>query len=301
MVGGLSLSRRFVSARWKPQVTLIFANPKFAPLRDPSWIKILVPGSAFQVPGCRLRILHSCSFVVKDPGSGLIENPARSRTRPAILIVFMSTATVSRKRPGAAACAPPGPTCCRGSCSRSCSGAGVRYYWHPPTQRILARLSVLRVDLGLVSALSPRAFAVACCRFSICATVRARRRLGWRRARFSPPLGLQRLEIDLFYRLLAWTVGVNHDVRTVICKAFSTSSFIVRIRRAADVLAYEWSEGVSPRPRSRRHAGSGLVWRRVLPCSSPARRLVAGVAIIYTLPTPLQLRCKTWCSAFTRS
>jgi len=120
-----------------------------------------------------------------------------------------------------------------------------------------------------------------------------RPRYGWRQG-----LGLtafwayKGFEVDLFYRVLARTIGPGHDVRTVLAKAF-TDQFVYCPCFAVPVTValYQWVDA---------HGRAGEVaadlraprWyaRRVLPILiSNAGVWIPAVAIIYSLPTPLQL------------
>jgi hypothetical protein len=99
-------------------------------------------------------------------------------------------------------------------------------------------------------------------------------------------------EVDLFYRVLARTIGGGHDVRTILAKLF-TDQFVycpafavpvsvavyqlVDARGRISELAADWR---APRWYS----------RRVLPVLlSNAGVWIPAVALIYALPTPLQL------------
>ena len=168
------------------------------------------------------------------------------------------------------------------------------YYWHAPTQRIFARLSAARVDLGLVSGILSTGFCGGVLPFLYLRYgPRSGARLGWRQGAFLTAFWAYKgLEIDLFYRLLAWAVGENHDVRTIILKTLLDQfvycpAFAVPLT----VVAYEWSEGgfsaakVADDMRAPRWYA-----RRVLPMLvSTLGVWMPAVAIIYTLPTPLQL------------
>jgi len=168
------------------------------------------------------------------------------------------------------------------------------YYWHAPTHGIVDRLSALRVDLGLVSSVVSTGFCGGVVPFLYLRYgPRGGARLGWQQGAFLTAFWAYKgLEIDLFYRLLAWTVGVNNDVRTVTCKAFLDQfvycpAFAVPLT----VLAYEWSEGgFSTAKVAADMRAPGWYGRRVLPMLLSSLGVwLPAVAIIYTLPTPLQL------------
>ena len=168
------------------------------------------------------------------------------------------------------------------------------YYWHAPTQRIVAHLSALRVDLGLVSGILSTGFCGGVLPFLYLRYgPRGGARLGWRQGAFLTVFWAYKgLEIDLFYRLLAWIYGEHHDVRTVILKTLSDQliycpAFAVPLT----VLAYEWSEGgFSATKVAADMRTPGWYGRRVLPMLLSSLGVwLPAVAIIYTLPTPLQL------------
>ena len=168
------------------------------------------------------------------------------------------------------------------------------YYWHAPTHGIVDRLSALRVDLGLVFSVVSTGFCGGVVPFLYLRYgPRGGIRLGWRQGAFLTAFWAYKgLEIDLFYRLLAWTVGVKHDVGTVLCKAFLDQfvycpAFAVPLT----VLAYEWSEGgFSTAKVAADIRTPGWYGRRVLPMLLSSLGVwLPAVAIIYTLPTPLQL------------
>ena len=168
------------------------------------------------------------------------------------------------------------------------------YYWHAPTQRIVAHLSALRVDLGLVSSVISTGFCGGVIPFLYLRYgPRGGSRLGWRQGAFLTVFWAYKgLEIDLFYRLLAWTVGGNHDVRTVIFKAFLDQLVYCPVFAVPlTVLAYEWSEaGFSSATVAADIRTPGWYGRRVLPMLLSSLGVwLPAVAIIYTLPTPLQL------------
>ncbi|HVW22277.1 MAG TPA: hypothetical protein VHC86_13775 [Opitutaceae bacterium] len=99
-------------------------------------------------------------------------------------------------------------------------------------------------------------------------------------------------EVDLFYRILARTIGAGHDPRTILEKLF-TDQFVycpafavpvtVAVYQLAD--AHGRAGGVAADLRAPRWYA-----RRVLPVLiSNAGVWIPAVAIIYSLPTPLQL------------
>ena len=168
------------------------------------------------------------------------------------------------------------------------------YYWHAPTHGIVDRLSALRVDLGLVSSVVSTGFCGGVVPFLYLRYgPRGGIRLGWRQGAFLTAFWAYKgLEIGLFYRLLAWAVGEHPDVRTVILKAFLDQFVYCPVFAVPlTVLAYEWGEGGFSTARVAADMRvPGWYGRRVLPMLLSSLGVwLPAVAIIYTLPTPLQL------------
>jgi hypothetical protein len=100
------------------------------------------------------------------------------------------------------------------------------------------------------------------------------------------------IEVDLFYRILARTVGEGHEAGTIVTKVIIDQLVYCPILAVpVTVLVYEWVEA--------RFDGAAVFadWReprwylrRTLPVLiSNLGVWVPAVAIIYSLPTPLQL------------
>jgi hypothetical protein len=168
------------------------------------------------------------------------------------------------------------------------------YYWHAPTHRIVAHLSALRVDLGLVSGIVSTGFCGGVLPFLYLRYgPRGGARLGWRQGAFLTSFWAYKgLEVDLFYRLMAWTVGTNHDVWTVVIKTLLDQFVYCPVLAVPlTVVAYEWSEsGFSAARVVADIRVPGWYGRRVLPMLISSLGVwLPGAAIIYSLPTPLQL------------
>ena len=207
----------------------------------------------------------------------------------------MSTATVSPEAPWRAGLRSARANLLPGLVLQAVALALVlAYYWHPPTQRIFARLSELCVDFGLVSGILSTGFCGGVVPFLYLRYgPRGGARLGWRQGAFLTAFWAYKgFEIGLFYRLLAWAVGEHHDVRTVILKAFLDQLVYCPLFAVPlTVLAYEWSEGgFSTAKVAADMRAPGWYGRRVLPMLLSSLGVwLPAVAIIYTLPTPLQL------------
>jgi hypothetical protein len=168
------------------------------------------------------------------------------------------------------------------------------YYWHEPTHRALARLSAWRVDLGLVSGVLSTGFCGGVLPFLYLRYgPRGGPQLGWRQGAFLTVFWAYKgLEVDLFYRLMAWTIGANHEVRTVVIKTLIDQFVYCPVLSVPlAVVAYEWSEsGFSAARVGSDMRVPGWYGRRVLPMLLSSFGVwFPAVAIIYSLPTPLQL------------
>ena len=168
------------------------------------------------------------------------------------------------------------------------------YYWHAPTHRIVAHLSALRVHLGLVSGIISTGFCGGVLPFLYLRYgPSGGARLGWRQGAFLTGFWAYKgLEVDLFYRLMAWTVGTNHDVQTVVIKTLLDQFVYCPVLAVPlTVVAYEWSEsGFSMARVVADIRVPGWYGRRVLPMLLSSLSVwLPGAAIIYSLPTPLQL------------
>ena len=99
-------------------------------------------------------------------------------------------------------------------------------------------------------------------------------------------------EVDLFYRVMAWTFGGGHDLATILPKAL-VDQFVYCpvIAVPVMVVVYGWMDAHfcwSPIAADLR--SSGWYYRRVFPVLiSNLGVWGPAVAIIYALPTPLQL------------
>jgi hypothetical protein len=168
------------------------------------------------------------------------------------------------------------------------------YYWHEPTHRIVEHLSALRVDLGLVSGIISTGFCGGVLPFLYLRYgPRGGARLGWRQGAFLTAFWAYKgLEVDLFYRLEAWIIGANHDVRTVVLKTLADQFVYCPLFAVPlTVIAYEWSEGGFSVGRVVADIRvPGYYGRRILPMLLSSLGVwVPAAAIIYSLPTPLQL------------
>lgn len=168
------------------------------------------------------------------------------------------------------------------------------YYHHTPTRTALVRLTELRADLGVAFAILSTALCGGLLPFLFLrAQPSTRTRYAWPQGlALTAFWGYKGLEIDLWYRLLAWTVGEGTGPGTVISKmALDQFVYCPLFAVPLTVLVYEWIE--------HRFAGSTVAadlrtprWyvRRALPMLiSNLGVWIPAVCFIYALPTPLQL------------
>lgn len=100
------------------------------------------------------------------------------------------------------------------------------------------------------------------------------------------------LEVDLFYQLLAATIGEGRDVATILQKTVLDQLVYCPVLAIPGTwFAYTWIEnGFDRGVIVRRFRPSGWYAREVLPILlSNAVVWIPAVALIYLLPTPLQL------------
>jgi hypothetical protein len=99
-------------------------------------------------------------------------------------------------------------------------------------------------------------------------------------------------EVDLFYRILARTIGAGHDAGTIVQKALVDQfAYCPLIAVPVMVAVYGWiDDHFDPSPVLADLRATGWYLRRVFPVLLSNFGVWApAVAIIYALPTPLQL------------
>jgi hypothetical protein len=170
----------------------------------------------------------------------------------------------------------------------------IAYYQLPSVQAALARLTEFRLRTGFAYGIVATAFFGGLLPFLYLRLQAATR------SRYTVAQGIgltlfwayKGLEIDLFYRFLAWAVGEGTDVRTIITKTIIDQGiYCPAFAVPVTAVVYSWIE---------HHYRAGDVatqlrpprWyaREVLPILvSNAVVWIPAVAIIYVMPTPLQL------------
>ncbi len=168
------------------------------------------------------------------------------------------------------------------------------YYRHEPTRAVLTRLAEWRLEVGVVSSvLSTGFFGGLLPLLYLWLRPATRSHYNVRQgAAITLFWAYKGLEVDLFYRLLAHTIGEGHDVATIATKTLIDQFVYCPILAVpATVLLYEWVAHRFDRGAvvADIRAG-GWVRRRLVPVLiSNLGVWLPGAAIIYTLPTPLQV------------
>lgn len=103
--------------------------------------------------------------------------------------------------------------------------------------------------------------------------------------------GMKGLEIDLFYRLQAWTFGDTGDWQTIASKTMVDQFIYVPLIGVVNiVLFYLWRDNRFSLSATWKALGPHWYQRRVLPLLiSNWVVWIPAVAVIYALPSPLQL------------
>lgn len=168
------------------------------------------------------------------------------------------------------------------------------YYFVPPVSELLGGLAAWRARTGLISSfISTALFGGALPLLYLRLLPATRHRFNRRQALALVIFwGAKGVEVDLFYRLLAATVGTGHDLGTITTKALIDQFVYCPLLAMPNTwIAYRWIEhhfrwdAVGPRVRA-----PGWFTRDLLPLMVANFGVWAPmVVIIYLLPTPLQL------------
>ena len=168
------------------------------------------------------------------------------------------------------------------------------YYLHAPARAALERLAEFRGEVGLPFAVVSTAVFGALIPFAVLALRGATR--GRYDARQMAALTLfwayKGVEVSIFYALQARWFGEGRDFATIALKTFNDQFVYCPLLAApATWLVYAWVEhGFSWRHVREELARPGWYARRVLPLLVATWGVwVPAVAIIYLLPTALQL------------
>lgn len=168
------------------------------------------------------------------------------------------------------------------------------YYLHPPTRAVFEQVMAFRARTGFAFGIVSTGLFGGLLPFLYLRTNPASRsQYGWRQAVLLTGFwGYKGLEIEIWYRVMAHVVGTGHDVRTIVIKSFLDQLVYCPVYAVPlTVLAYKWNaldfdrHGVWTDFRT-----PGWYARSVLPTLIANGGVwIPAVAIIYALPTPLQL------------
>jgi hypothetical protein len=168
------------------------------------------------------------------------------------------------------------------------------YYHDPPTRAVFEQIMAFRARTGFAfGILSTGLFGGLLPFFYLRGNPASRSQYGWRQAVLLTAFwGYKGFEIEVWYRVLAHVVGTGHDPATIAIKAvLDQFVYCPAFAVPLTVLIYKWNAlDFSLRAVAADfHAPSWYV-RSVLPTMIANLGVwVPAVAIIYALPTPLQL------------
>jgi len=170
----------------------------------------------------------------------------------------------------------------------------VAYYHHTPTHEAISRLADLRTHMGVTFGILTTGLCGGLLPFIYLKTMPATRtRYTWAQGSVITIFWAYKgLEIGLWYRFLAWSVGEGNGPGTVAAKMFLDQFVYCPILAVPlTVLVYDWCEhGFSGAALAAEVRAPRWYARRVLPMLiSNLGVWVPTVCIIYALPTALQL------------
>ena len=170
----------------------------------------------------------------------------------------------------------------------------IAYYRHPPTRAAFEQLIAFRSRAGFTyGILSTGLFGGVLPFIYLRSNPVTRAQHGWKEGlALTAFWGYKGLEIEIWYRLLAWLVGTGSDAGTIVAKTFLDQCVYCPIFAVPlTVVVYEWCKaGFSGRAVVADWRVPGWYGRTVLPTLLANLGVwVPAVAIIYALPTPLQL------------
>ena len=168
------------------------------------------------------------------------------------------------------------------------------YYHHAPTRAAFEQLTVFRARTGLAFGIVSTGLFGGVLPFFYLRTNRASRsQYGWRQALLLTAFwGYKGLEIEIWYRILARVVGAGHDVATIVAKScLDQFVYCPALAVPLTVLVYKWNAvNFNLRTVWADFRAPGWYGRSALPTLLANLGVwVPAVAIIYALPTPLQL------------
>ena len=168
------------------------------------------------------------------------------------------------------------------------------YYYHAPTRAAFERVMTFRASTGFVFGIVSTGFFGGLLPFLYLRTNPASRaEYGWRQGLLLTSFWAYKgLEIEIWYRVLARVVGEGHEASTILTKAVLDQFVYCPVFAVPlTVLVYQWNSlGFSFRAVWDDVRSPGWYNRSVLPTLLANLGVwLPAVAIIYALPTPLQL------------
>jgi hypothetical protein len=173
-------------------------------------------------------------------------------------------------------------------------GVVLAYYYHAPTRMMFERVMAFRANAGFVfGVVSTGLFGGVLPFLYLRSNPDTRAHHRWSEGVFLTLFwGYKGLEIEILYRLLARFVGTGHDVLTIVTKAvLDQFVYCPLFAVPVTVVVYQWcATSFSGRAVFADLHTSGWYGRTVLPTMIANTAVwVPAVAIIYALPTALQL------------
>jgi hypothetical protein len=173
-------------------------------------------------------------------------------------------------------------------------GLVLAYYRHPPTRAVFEQLTALRGRTGLLFSILGTALCGGILPF-IYLRLHPATRAGytWKSGVFFTLLWAAKgIELDFWYRLLAWLVGNDTHARTVAIKVFLDQLVYCPIWAVpVTVVAYAWhAAGFRWAPLREDFRAGHWYWRHIMPGLLANLGLwVPLTCLIYALPLSLQL------------
>jgi hypothetical protein len=168
------------------------------------------------------------------------------------------------------------------------------YYWHPPTRAVFEQLMALRARTGLLFSIVATAICGGVLPF-LYMRLQPATRAGYTWVSglfFSVLWAYKGIEVEYWYRFLAWLVGNDAAVRTVAIKVFLDQFIYCPVWAVVvTVIAYAWqSAGFRWGPVAADFRAGHWYQRHILPATVANFGLwVPLTCLIYALPLPLQL------------
>lgn len=168
------------------------------------------------------------------------------------------------------------------------------YYHHAPTRAAFEQLTALRAATGYAFGVVSTGICGGLLPFLYLRSLPAyRHQYTWRQGLWLTAFWAYKgLEVEAWYRLLAHLVGAGHDLTTIVIKTLLDQGVYCPILAVPlTVVVYYWNaKGFRWRAVTDDLRTPGWYARRVLPTLlANAGVWIPAVAIIYALPTPLQL------------